>query len=368
MAAARRTLAEHIRTRTAEATAHIVDQLKSEGAYPYESPPTTPIDETEQQMYDLVLVAARQTLLNASRDHRAMSARLLQIALEERPGSLDTILSQTLNLTPEEQRELADMLSFSPLGRIVGAASEVAQRLDLAAALRHLIYDQDAGRKMREVDQLHPLVRDNIWLFGEDWRLARSEVGLTTIFRQVLKGEDIALEQDLIRDDGRSVLPSDVRGRVDLLLQRSIDDPKRRQRLVIELKRPSRIVGEDELSQVRRYARALAGHPGVGPTSSWTFWLVASATRPEIEDDLTQKHRRRGLYMESGNYDIWVTTWGELLNDAERRLNFYREQLQYDITQDQAVERVRRRHSDLLPPASDEAVQSGSAASGETDS
>ena len=54
--------------------------------------------------------------------------------------------------------------------------------------------------------------------------------------------------------------------------------------------------------------------------------------------------------IKADNYDIFVTTWGQLIDDAESRLSFYREQLDYKVLQEEAVERVRRRHSELLPP------------------
>ncbi len=43
-------------------------------------------------------------------------------------------------------------------------------------------------------------------------------------------------------------------------------------------------------------------------------------------------------------------TWGRLLDQAERRFTFYREQLAYSASQEEAVKRVRRRHEELLPP------------------
>jgi hypothetical protein len=129
-------------------------------------------------MFDLVAVTARSTFSIGNQRHRAMSARLLKLALEERPEDLDKILANALSLSAADQEQLADMLSHSSLGKIVGAASEVTRRLDLIATLRDVIYSLGVSDHMREVDQLHPLVKDNGWLFGEDWRLSRSEASL----------------------------------------------------------------------------------------------------------------------------------------------------------------------------------------------
>jgi hypothetical protein len=210
-----------------------------------------------------------------------MSARLLKLALEERPESLDTLLAEALDLAPADQELLADLLRASSLGKIVGAASEVTRRVDLLAALRHLVYSPGISARMHEVDQLHPLVKDNAWLFGEDWRLSRSETSLNNVLRAVAD-DDTVLEAQLEATDGKVLLADGKQGRIDLLLQRTIRSPGQQHRLVVELKRPSVRLGKTELAQIRRYASALSGHPGAGP-SNWTFWLVGATTHWEID-------------------------------------------------------------------------------------
>ena len=201
---------------------------------------------------------------------------------------------------------------------------------------------------MREVDQLHPLIKDNAWLFGEDWRLSRSEASLTNVLRAVVDDE-VVLEADLAASGGEIRLADGRRGRVDLLFERTILSPGDQQRLVVELKRPSVSLGNKELAQIRGYASALSSHAGVGP-GKWAFWLVGASCGSEIRDQLQQRDRAWGHIDAHDQYDIRVTTWGGLLDDAERRLAFYREQLEYDISQDQAVQRVHARHAELLPP------------------
>ena len=308
-------LARHVADRTGALTATIVTTLKEEGSYPYPDDISDPIEETERQMFDLVAVTARGPLRNATRTQRKLSVQLLKIALQERPESLDLILGEALALTDSERDELAELLRYSSLGAIVGAANEVSRRLDLLATLRHVVYEHDASSAMREVDQLHPLVKDNIWLFGEEWTLSGSEMGLTSVLRDTV-GNDVALEQDLVREGAQVLLPGGKRGRVDLLLQRTLIAPdQRRHRLVIELKRPSVAIGDAELTQVKRYARALANNPAAG-NSRWEFWLVGATVKDEIEGDLNPLDRDWGHVINAANYDVRVTHWGQLLNDG----------------------------------------------------
>jgi hypothetical protein len=243
---------------------------------------------------------------------------------------------------------LAELLCFSSLGAIIGAANEVARRLDLVSTLRYLVYDRNVSPALREVDQLHPLVKENVWLFGEAWQFSRSEAGLTSVLRDVV-GHEVALEVELVRRGKAVQLPDGKQGRVDLLLQRTMSTPDGPHRLVIELKRPSVHVGNDELSQVRRYANALTEHPGSG-SSRWTFWLVASGTKDEIRGDLAQRGRRPGHVTDAEKDDLWVVTWGDLLNEVAQRYGFYKQQLEYQVSQDESVAHVRRRHLELLPP------------------
>ena len=350
IAEATRLFEQHVKARLGAVTATVVSRLIDEGIYPYATVEIDdPIKRTERDMFDLVAVTARSTLSAGNRQQREMSARLLKLALEERPEGLDKILSDTLDLTAEDRDQLADMLRYSSLGRIVGAATEVTRRLDLLSTLRHHIYGAGTADKMREVDQLHPLIRDNTWIFGEDWHLSRSEASLTKVLRDNLHDE--ALLEAQLAESGGEVRRSDGRtGRLDLVLQRTIRAPGQTARLVVELKRPRCRLGERELSQIRSYARALSQHFGMGP-SKWTFLLVGSTIDENaIGDQINQSGRARGLLVQNENYEVWVATWGELIDRAERRLDFYRVQLQYDISQESAVDRVRSRHSALLPP------------------
>jgi hypothetical protein len=93
----------------------------------------------------------------------------------------------------------------------------------------------------------------------------------------------------------------------------------------------------------------LTNHAGVRP-GKWTFWLVGASVHKDINSQVEQRDRAWGHIEAHDGYDIWITTWGRLLDDAEQRLAFYRDQLNYDISQEQAVGRVRKRHHEWLPP------------------
>jgi hypothetical protein len=79
-------------------------------------------------------------------------------------------------------------------------------------------------------------------------RLSASEVGLTNVLREVAR-DDLAIEADLVRQGKQVLWPEGKRGRVDLLLQRTVIGPDDQQsRLVVEeLKRPSIKLGRSRI-------------------------------------------------------------------------------------------------------------------------
>lgn len=347
--AARDQLSDYVSSRARELQGSIVQQLREEGAYPYRS---TQLDdatrEAEQQLYDVALVAARSALGRTKRERR-MAARLMQIAVQTRTAEINDLMDEVLGLPPDVREMLRDLLKDTTLAHLVRSGNEVRQRIELILGLRRLLYSKDTSQRMREVDQLHPLVRGNEWLFGEEWRLARSEPSLTNVLRGVVP-DSVVLEEQLIKTGGQVVRSDGRGGRVDLLLQRIFRGPSGEpERLVVELKRPSLKLGPPELEQVRSYARALERHQGV-VSGRWTFWLVGAQFNADLISDAAQRDRKWGHVDTKETYDIFIARWSDLIEGAERRFDFLRKQLNLEITQDQAARRLRQRHGDLIPP------------------
>lgn len=323
-------------------------QLVDEQSYPYPTIPSDDlVEQVEQQLYDVMLVAARSAI-GSNRRERRMVARLLQVAVQERTRDVDEIIESVLGLPPDIRDLLRDLLKDTSLASIVKAGGEVRARIELVVGLRRLLYSRDTADQMREVDQLHPLVKGQEWLFGEEWRMSRSEISLTNVLREVVP-DTVMLEAELAQAGGQVVRSDGRSGRVDLLLQRLVHGPSGNpERLVVELKRPSLRLAPEHLEQVRSYARALDKHQGV-TNGHWTFWLVGAQFDDDLLGDAEQLDRPWGHVDKRANYDVYITRWSDLIEAAERRLEYFRAQLQLEISQDEAARRLRERHGDLIP-------------------
>ncbi|TCJ34592.1 ATP-binding protein [Parafrankia sp. BMG5.11] len=345
--AADKAIRSYVRERQQEISGQIVRELREEGIYPYDDGDTGPTRLVERQTFDLVVTVAR-TALPPKGAPRKLSVRLLQSALENEPSGLREILDQVLNITDEEREHLSKLLAQTELSSVISAATTVTNRLNFIGGLRKILSDKELRLKLREVDQLHPMVAQNLWLFGEEWDLARTEVGLTSVLESHLHllGGDTALEGKLdrvVRDDGRA-------GRVDILLYRGIGGENYSERLVVELKRPSIKVGRKELEQVRDYASAIVDDPQFrGVDVKWKFILVTYDTHPEIKRSIRQHGRPPGLADNQEEYEVWVKTWGEIFHTAEKKLSFFRDQLSYEATEERVTQYLRESYSKYIP-------------------
>jgi hypothetical protein len=76
-----------------------------------------------------------------------------------------------------------------------------------------------------------------------------------------------------------------------------------------------------------------------------------------VRQEATQRHRPRGIVHEPDLADrpdtavrVWVRTWDEVIEDAKRRLSYFREGLAHDPSIEHAKEYLARQHADVVPP------------------
>ena len=65
--------------------------------------------------------------------------------------------------------------------------------------------------------------------------------------------------------------------------------------------------------------------------------------------DIRQKDRPAGLADVQDDYEVWVKSWGEILDAAEKKLRFFQEQLNYEATDDRVTQHLRESYSHFIP-------------------
>lgn len=346
-------LTDYFRRRQADNSKGLIDKLKSEGAYPYEGEPRDEIEQKERQVFDIATYAVSsysRDFGRADTSLKKMTLTLLKEAVRHNPDSLSTILRAVVNLPKARQDEFSSLLEKTGLGNIISASSLIADRVVALEILKEMVFNPEHRKRVRERGELDVIVRDNTWIFGEQFHITLAETGLTKVMERVA--------QELASKAPRKVRkPNGAIGRIDNFLGRIIPQPdsNKREYLVIELKRPSIPVGRKELDQLEDYVSAIKSQPDYLHTNTfWSFFLITGEYDPTIQDRVTQKERPPGLFLDSPNSQVWVKTWSELIRECESRLSFIQNKLRVEISADEINAKILALRSSVLKEETDE--------------
>ena len=228
------------------------------------------------------------------------------------------------------------------LDAIITASKTVADRLTFLAGLGLLLFDPESKRQLLERRQLHRMLAENTWVFGEEFHLTIDDQSLTELLKKHRKelGDDAAIVDEVRREDGSI-------GIVDLVMGRRIPTPRanEREHLVVELKRPKHVLNDQSLSQIKSYAFAIAEDERFRDVHTrWSFWLVSNDMTGSVRRQSNLKNLPPGCAYEDvgAHIQVWVRTWSELLCDCEGRLTFFQEQLQFRADRDDALKYLDR--------------------------
>ena len=351
--AARDQLREHFRSRLGELHATVIEDWKREDVYPYDSKVATGIEKVERDLFDVVAATAAKAVNSTSdRIGKRFSLRLLREAVEQSPSALRRVLREVLELPEEKLAELDQLLERTSLSSIIALGKVVADRLDFLAGLREMVFDPKARKAVLERSQLHRILTNEVWLFGDEYTLAVDDEGLSAALQAHIRvlGREVTaedLEPATLEDGSRAI--------VDLLLSATIPLPTQQQEhLVVELKRPSKRLGHEELTQISRYADAVARDRRFNKVNvRWNFWLVGTEMDEYVQGQASQPHLPPGVVSRplDGRVTIWAKTWSQIIDDSDQRLKFVKERLDYRSTRDAGVEYLRRQHEKYLPEA-----------------
>ena len=336
----------YFRERAAQESRSIIEDWKLERVYPYEGEAKTQVQKVERQVFDIVAVNVAQYLPDFSSTppkNKALHLRLLRQAIEKSPEDLQLILGEVLKLPKRKQEELAGLLRDVSLSAIISAAKIVADRLKFLFGLEAVLFGADTKNRLKERSQLHQIVKQNCWLFGEEYNLSVDDQSLTEVLRKHRKilGDDTVIDEPV-----RHVTKE--RGIVDLVLSRSIRRHKAADltHLVVELKSPKVKVKMPEINQIEGYAlsvmndeRFRAGAP------TWVFWVISDDYDDFAKFRITDPH---GKIHEKDNSSIWVKTWGQILDENRARLQFFQERLEYQADKGASLEYLQERYAEFL--------------------
>jgi hypothetical protein len=261
---------------------------------------------------------------------------------------LQTILKEVLDLPIKQQKELATLLQETTLSAIITTAKTVADRLKFIAALESIVFNPETKARLKERSQLHKILAENTWVFGEEYNLWVSDKDL----KRVLEKHKELLDPNIAIDEPVKVIGK-TRGIIDLMFSRVARRHRANdiEHMVVELKAPKVKIGSEEIVQAKKYAIAVSSDERFStvPGIRWHFWIVSNDydqyARSEIDNgpDPDRRLISRGPILTVG-----VKTWGELIEENRARLQFFQEQLQHTADESSAIRYLQEKHSNFL--------------------
>jgi len=332
------------RLHEAERRAEQVQKWKSEGDYPYNGDPQTEAERAERETFDYVATTVARKIPR-SQIGRRTTLGLLKVAVANEPSSVPQILDQLMQLPKREQDDLKRLLVRTPMSKLIEANTILTNRLDFLAAFREMVFDSATSRLVKERKELHKILEKELWVFGDEYTLLTSDRGLDEVLARHLA--TLRPEQSGTgRKRGAGVRRSDgTRGIVDLTLSQQRRGVDRREHLVVELKRPSVVITQTEVAQLKSYADAVASDPQFhGINVHWSFWVISSKLDSTVTRDANQSNLPPGQITGWDNIQIWARTWSQVIDECETRLRHFKDALEYDASKEHAADYINRAH------------------------
>ena len=240
------------------------------------------------------------------------------------------IIEDVVHLTPEEREELANTLRATTLSRINSAITLVKNRLLVIEGLKQLVYELETFTNER--DHIQKIIEENYWLFGEQYNLVSADKPFTTLlleYTYLLDGQ--AEKGNFTAEDGRR--------RPDIFISQSQSLPSfsyttfLEENIIVELKRPSVVIGKEQFRQIEDYRDIIMKEPKFqSQRRKWTFFVVGK----EVDDFIKGQYKsfadknRPLLVQYQENFEIYAVTWDDVFLTFGRRENFILEKLKFD--------------------------------------
>ena len=265
-------LTDYFRFRQAEKSGELIEDLKAAGVYPYEGEPRDEVERKERQVFDITthaIASYSRDFKKADNPLKKITLGLLKEAVGNNPESVTRILRAVFNLPKVRQDEFSQLLEKTELSNIIAASNLEINRIVALRVLEEMVFEPKYRRTVKERSELDVLVRDNTWLFGEGFHFTMAETGLTKIM------ERVSQELELKRTKGaKGRKPDGKVGRIDSFMGRVVShgNEKHREFLLLELKRPSLIIGRNELNQLEDYVNSILRQPDfINTSTNWNF-------------------------------------------------------------------------------------------------
>ncbi len=281
-------------------------------------------------LVETLYIAQPKVFTTLQDDNKKVMLHLLKLIMDNsNKPELFEVLKQVIELDEEEIKELAEVLKYTTLNNITKVIKLLQDRLKVVQGLKEIVFDNK--KFAREVEHVQEVVENHYWLFGEQYSLiTAAEPDFEAALRGLLK---------VSQGDDRKVHieHEDKNKEMDIFMVRQDRRGNITENVVVELKRPSVPLGEEQLSQVKRYMRVIKNEDRFNASNvKWTYFLVGNKFNQNgyIQDEL-ESHQDLGepnlVHKDKGgNNKIYVLTWSDIFDNFSKRHDYLMSRLELE--------------------------------------
>ena len=310
-----------------------IKKLKKKGVYPkYDQ--TNRIDRFKEEQLDELIANIYyfvpkifSSLTNVQQKTLIRLFELIQNSGET--NNLFKILGDVTELTTEERADLAELLNKVELNNVISMLKLITDRLQAIKDFKELIKKE---RNANEVDHIQKFIEKHYWFFGEEYHLATAE---EPNFEEALRTYLNYASDNFYEKGSININDNDKYKQMDIFAIQSLPKGNIKKCIVVELKRPSVILGRKELNQLKDYFDVIKNEERFNAANiEWEFFLIGNKYNDEIVSEIesSKGHGERSLVYKVNRCKIYVKTWSEIFTELELNFNYLQEKLKFDYS------------------------------------
>ena len=295
-------------------------------------------------------------LLSTDNKTRKIIYLLLRKAIES--GDLAYLFSDVLNLSKDGQTKLLELLRQTSMEEIVRFSSEVAKKEQFLNFLYELTYGKEIAKHILERKQLHKIVANNLWIFGEEY------LGTPVLWSDKNLGNNIEqLHHDYLdykptsKDNNLIEVKGKIRSITDLFFynEKKLGNG-RDEVMIVELKAPKCAIHQKELNQVDLYGYEIANRSEFSKHDvTYKILLISSKISDFAKSQINANklnERVPFLYktINDNNADIqiYVMEWSDLIKRNNMQLSYLNNSLK--VRYNDVLEMFQKEYPEYMIP------------------
>ncbi|MEW7401424.1 ATP-binding protein [Elizabethkingia anophelis] len=252
----------------------------------------------------------------------------------EQRDNILTILESLIDLSDEERLEFAKVLEDTKVTHITALINELKNRFNTVMILKKLVFELE--KFTNERDHIQKVIENNYWLFGEQYHLVSADVNFETTLNNYLSFiESGKKEKSYLTSKNKLKRPDIFIARKSQSNEVINDELSIEENIIVELKRPTVVIGKEQYDQIEAYIRFIISEPQFNSElRKWKLILIGKSVDEWIKDKYeSQKNKGKKFLVESvKNYEIYAMRWDDLFKIFDIRHKHLIENLDFKET------------------------------------